>query len=76
MAVQEAEAPYQGHLEGLVVADVRLATQTEGRRRDQMMGRNQAGEVVHQVSLHKLMHDGDRKVPRVGNSPRCRVASG
>lgn len=74
MAVQEAEAPYRARLEGLEVADVQPVTQTEEQQRDQMMDRNQVGEVVHQVSLRKLKHDADQRVPLVGNSHPCRVA--
>lgn len=75
MAVQEAEAPVQSHLEEVAVADVQPVMQTEGQPTDQMMGQIQAGEVVHLVSPRKLRHDDGRRVPQVGSSPRNRVAS-
>ena len=75
MAVQEAEALCQSHLEDFVVADVQPVMQTEERPRDQMMDQIQVGEVVHPASPRKLRHDGGREVPRVGSSPRNHVAS-
>lgn len=44
------------HLVGLVVVDVRPATQREEQRKEQMTARNQIVEAVHRVSLRKPKH--------------------